>query len=175
MTGNKGEDTSPKEDPSLDSNGSSLVPADTDCETHIVPEEKNQTNYLIQAEQYNTVVKFPKEFSPEDCEKYEAIYPGATEVIFKGIEREQLHRHEMNRTDIKLRGQYIKYDYEFKGRGQIVSGVVLAIIVLSENICVLLGKMPTPYLTYIAFASITVAFISGKFRSYEEEEEEEEE
>lgn len=67
---------------------------------------------------------------PHTLEGYEKVLPGSAERIFAMAEKEQDHRHDMNKEQVSLDGKFLESDSKRERRGQYIAALLALIALL---------------------------------------------
>jgi uncharacterized membrane protein len=92
---------------------------------------------------------------PAELEKYEALFPGATKLLFDNFVRQSNHRMKLEKT-------VIGNDAKRAGRGQIISAVLAFLCIVSGSILTYLGKDAVGLsLIFGSIGTLLTAFYGG--------------
>lgn len=108
--------------------------------------------------------------APEILSDYEEVLPGAAERLFKLVESEQEHRHQMQKAQIEAQIQDQKDIREIEKRGQIFGLVIAAIVMGVVTVTALNDKQFTASVLGVGgLTSLVSVFVLGKRRREQEE------
>ncbi len=110
--------------------------------------------------------------APEILRDYEDVLPGAAERLFKLVESEQEHRHQMQRIQIDAQVQDQQDIRKIEKRGQTFGFLIAAIVMGAVTVTALNDKQITATVLGVGgLTSLVSVFVIGKRRREQEESE----
>lgn len=111
-----------------------------------------QEFHLLMVEQFSGPL--PR---PQDLAKYDETLPGAAERILVMAEKEQSHRHEMDREEARQTDYALKADVSTIFRGQIFTFILIGFLVTATVVLLVMGLNVAAFLTFAGAAVTTLA------------------
>ncbi len=109
--------------------------------------------------------------SPEIVRAYEDICPGAAKRILTYAEKEQQHRHDMEKIALEANIEDMRANRKAEGRGQWLAFVVSIIAILTGGVIALCGyPFEGTILSGATLVGIVATFITRKFFFHSSEE-----
>lgn len=100
---------------------------------------------------------------PQDLAKYNETLPGAAERILVMAEKEQAHRHEMDKEEARQTDYALKSDVSTIRRGQTFTFILIGFLALAIVILLLMGLNVAAFITFaIAAVTALAAGIMGR-------------
>jgi uncharacterized membrane protein len=94
----------------------------------IPPEKKIKAMAL-----FSQTMSFRSQYPPPDVlREYQQIDPALVQTIISQAEREQVHRHDMDRADVKIRNEELQY----KKRGQSIAAWLTPVLIILVGVFV---------------------------------------